>query len=96
MPRQKGLPKTGGRQKGTPNKTTGKMKEILSDLAMKNLSVLHSDFEQLQPYERIKLTIEIAKIVLPKDISVEEKHPVSAVVKQFFSILGVESSEDKE
>lgn len=29
MPRQKGTPKTGGRQKGTPNKTTTQLKEAI-------------------------------------------------------------------
>lgn len=88
MSRPKGIPKTGGRQKGVPNKTTKEMKEIITKITFEQLDVLMQDFKKLPPNERIKYTIEMAKLVLPKDIAVEEKHQLPPSVQRLYEILG--------
>lgn len=88
MAKPKGSPKTGGRQKGTPNKTTTEMKEIITKFTFKQLDTLKDDFKELQPNERVKYTIELAKLVLPKDITMEEKHQLPPAVQQLYEVLG--------
>ena len=64
--------KTGGRQKGTPNKVTTMSKaaiaEVLSDYNESGL--LHSDFMLLKPLERITIAEKLMQYVMPKIQSV--------------------------
>ena len=60
--------KTGGRQKGTPNKVTTMSKaaiaEVLSDYNESGL--LQSDFMLLKPLERITIAEKLMQYVMPK------------------------------
>lgn len=64
--------KTGGRQKGTPNKVTTMSKaaiaEVLSDYNESGL--LQSDFMLLKPLERITIAEKLMQYVMPKIQSV--------------------------
>ena len=64
--------KTGGRQKGTPNKVTTISKaaiaEVLSDYNESGL--LQSDFMLLKPLERITIAEKLMQYVMPKIQSV--------------------------
>jgi hypothetical protein len=66
--------KFGGRSKGTPNKTTGEIRNEFQLLISNNIEVLQKDIEALEPKERIKTIIELSKFVLPtlKAIEVTE------------------------
>lgn len=57
--------KTGGRTKGTPNKTTAQIREQFQILISNNIEVLQNDIEALEPLQRIKTIIELSKFVLP-------------------------------
>ena len=43
MPRRKGTPKTGGRQKGSPNRVTRAVREFLTDLVDDALEMVDGD-----------------------------------------------------
>ena len=87
MPRQKGTPKTGGRQKGTPNKTTATVKSYITDaleLYMRPQPKgskdpnLWADLVQMLPEDRVRAMTQLAGYVVPKQqaLSVEEQTKV--------------------
>jgi hypothetical protein len=57
--------KTGGRTKGTPNRTTNEIRERFQKLVDDNLTQLENDIKDLEPKERIKTILELSKFVLP-------------------------------
>lgn len=58
--------KTGGRQKGTPNRTQAEIKEYFQMLVSENLELLQSDLESLKPELRVKYIIELSKFIIPQ------------------------------
>ncbi len=57
--------KTGGRTKGTPNKTTIEIREKYQLLIEETLEQLNEDIKTLEPKDRIKVIIELSKFVIP-------------------------------
>lgn len=57
--------KTGGRTKGTPNKTTSEIREHFQNLISENLKQLNDDLKSLEPLQRLKMIIELSKFVVP-------------------------------
>ncbi|MDO4783394.1 MAG: hypothetical protein Q4A09_09300, partial [Capnocytophaga felis] len=66
MPRPKGTTKTGGRQKGTPNKATGDMRKWLKSFLDQNQEQIEKDFKALEPKERIQAFERLLQYTLPK------------------------------
>lgn len=66
MPRPKGTTKTGGRQKGTPNKTTNDMRKWLKSFLDQNQEQIEKDFKALEPRERIQAFERLLQYTLPK------------------------------
>lgn len=74
--------KTGGRTKGTPNKTTAKMKDIIQDIVSAYMSDevidkdneyerhFSSDMARLEPKDRLDAMIKLMAFVTPKPQSV--------------------------
>ena len=91
MGKAKGSPKTGGRQKGTPNKATQLKQQALQlnqqalmQLVEKYLmsSSFKKDFDELAPRERIDTVIKILAFVIPKpqavaiDVNANKKNTI--------------------
>jgi len=57
--------KTGGRKKGSLNKTTSEIREHYKNLIDSNLCILESDIKDLEPLQRLKIIIELSKFVVP-------------------------------
>ncbi len=68
--RKKGTAKSGGRTKGTPNKTTQEIKECIIHLLDKNIELLQNDIEKLEPKDRIQVIDKLLKFVLPQNIDI--------------------------
>ena len=69
----KGL-KTGGREKGTPNRTTREAREmLLSILEDYQESQLYEDLEAVKPEVRLKFMADLMKHLIPKPKAQEEK-----------------------
>lgn len=66
MPYTKGRNKTGGRNKGTPNKTTGELREHLQTIVEGFADQVEKDLKGLPPRERVNLWLRLAEFVLPK------------------------------
>jgi hypothetical protein len=65
--------KTGGRAKGTPNKTTTELRERFTSLLESNIDTIQNDLNTLEPKDRIKTLLEISKFVIPTLKAVENK-----------------------
>lgn len=66
--------KTGGRSMGTPNRTTKEIREKFSLLLENNFDKIQSDIDALEPKERIKTLLDLAKFVVPTLKAVEVKN----------------------
>lgn len=62
-----GQQKTGGRQKGTPNRLKSRLKEAISEIVDSNLETIRQDLAQLEPKDRISLLLKFVEYVLPKE-----------------------------
>ena len=65
--------KTGGRQKGTPNKATAFTKEVISDILSNYYSTgqMAKDMKELEPKERVDAILKLAAFVTPKPQSID-------------------------
>ena len=66
MSRTKGQPKTGGREKGTPNKVTTELKTWINDLLNANRAQIKKDLETIEPYQRIVIFEKLLAYTIPK------------------------------
>lgn len=72
--------KTGGRTKGTSNRTTTEIKELFQNIVSKELDNIVVLLEKLEPKERIDCIIKLLPIV-PKqqEIAIDSKATVSEI-----------------
>jgi hypothetical protein len=59
--------KYGGRQKGSGNKISSELKEVLSSYCMNEFQFLNANIERLTLHERIILFSKVLPFVLPKN-----------------------------
>jgi hypothetical protein len=57
--------KFGGRSLGTPNRSTAQIKNLIQGFVSANLETLQSDFDQLEPKDRLIFMERILKFVVP-------------------------------
>lgn len=55
-----------GRPKGSPNKTTGKLREAITSFLEQRFDGVVKDFEQLEPKDRIKVYTDLLQYGLPR------------------------------
>ena len=58
--------KYGGRTKGTPNRLTKELRTVLKDVVYCELESIELRLDELDPKERIELTIKLMPYVFPK------------------------------
>ena len=69
MPRPKGLPKTGGRKKGTPNRTTADWRAAIALIAERNIEELEQWLDQVaeeDPARACDVLLKLAEYAVPK------------------------------
>lgn len=73
MPRKKndGKGRMGGRAKGTPNKTTSKIKDWISQLIDNNQELIEEDIKKLSPKDRLHMLEKLMQYVVPKQQAVK-------------------------
>ncbi len=54
-----------GRPKGKPNKTTEELRSLFQSFIEANIETLQSDFDQLEPKDRLTFIERLARLVLP-------------------------------
>ena len=60
--------KTGGRKKGTPNKTTTELRETLTDFMLNEFKNIEERINSLAPKERLHLMVKLMPYVMPRAI----------------------------
>lgn len=75
MPFEKGNNLGKGRPQGKPNKTTHEIKQMFQCLLEDNISALQDDLKGLEPKDRIKAILDLAKLVLPS----KQEHEISGM-----------------
>ena len=69
--------KTGGRKKGTPNKTTSELRAIIKEFIDNELSTISDKLNELTTYERFTILTKLMPYAMPKaDNSMNERPPV--------------------
>lgn len=64
----------GGRQKGTPNKVTGQMRELLTNFCQETFEEFVSSFHRIDdPKDKCKIWLEAQSFVTPKLSSIDLK-----------------------
>ena len=58
--------KTGGRQKGTPNKITAEIREFLATLVFDNMDLIRQDVRNMTPEQRASFLPKILPYIAPK------------------------------
>jgi len=58
--------KTGGREQGTPNRITEKMRCLITDFLSENFEQVKSDILELEPKDRVKFYIDLLSFGLPR------------------------------
>lgn len=67
MPRPKGLPKTGGRVAGTPNKVKYDLRQKIKDFADENFDEVIAAWRSIDdPKDKLKAYIDLCTYALPK------------------------------
>lgn len=61
--------KTGGRRRGTPNRTTAELKEALKAFVDCNIDQLQDDFDTLDAEKRLAFFEKIVRMVLPPPVN---------------------------
>ncbi len=72
MARPKGTAKTGGRKKGTPNKTTESTRKWLNNLIDNNREQIENDLQALEPKERLIILEKFMQYTTPKMSNVQQ------------------------
>lgn len=98
----KGSPKTGGRQKGTPNKITALAKGMIEKwLEAHNTTpwgdtapLIMQDFMALDPRDRVKVTMEYIKIIMPKNISIDDSDIRLTIEDKLVALAGDDDEEE--
>ena len=71
--------KYGGRLQGTPNKTTKDLRDLINQFVLNNIDSIQSDFDQLEPKDKLKFIDRMLNYILPK-LSVEPT-PIEPIKK---------------
>ncbi len=95
--------KTGGRQKGTPNKITALAKSMIEKwLEAHNASplegdaetILLQDFADLDPKDRVKVSMEFIKIIMPKNINIDDSQLRLTIEDKLIALAGIDDEND--
>lgn len=71
-----------GRKSGVPNKSTEALRSLFSVFLQNNMDTLQTDFDQLEPKERLNFRERVAKLVLPAPL-----HEIDKLSEEQFNEL---------
>ena len=94
--------KTGGRQKGTPNKITALAKGMIEIWLEAHNTIpegdvtplIMQDFMELDPKDRVKVSTEFIKIIMPKNISIDDGEVKLTIEDKLVKLAGEEDEEE--
>ncbi len=74
--------KTGGRQKGTPNKITAEVREFLASLVFDNVDLIQQDLRNMTTEQRMNFLPKILPYIAPKVKPVSEEQKQERIAQQ--------------
>ena len=77
----------GGRTKGAKNKVTQKIREDFLYFIERNLEDMQSDFDQLEPKDRFKILLDMARFIIPTLKAVEFGNVLDELSEDDFKVL---------
>lgn len=87
MGKPKGSKKTGGRQRGTPNKVTTDIKTWIAEILNNGRDQFEKDLKQVDARDRLKIYTGLITYILPKQQAVEMDAEIRADAKQLQMLL---------
>ncbi len=103
MKKFNGTPNLNGRPKGSNNKTTTELRERFNLLIENNFDKLQKDIDLLEPKDRIKTLLELAKFVIPTLKATElstgnenEFNPITVTIMQSEEIRLIKEELEKK
>lgn len=85
--------KTGGRQKGTPNKVTADLRQWINDILTDGREQFVSNMEKLPPEEYVRAFSSLLNYVLPKQQAMSVEAQISAEYKAMQEMMATAPSE---
>jgi hypothetical protein len=85
--RKKGIQKTGGRAKGTPNKVTSDLRAWINELLDSNRGQIAKDIKLLEPHRRVMIFEKLLSYAVPKMQSVEAKIDLNTLSDEQLNII---------
>lgn len=86
--------KSGGRQLGTPNRNTAELRQALSNFLGANMERMQEDLNKVSPGSRLRILIEISKLILPQIKAQEENYNDN--FKPFTIVLSTSNNNDNK
>lgn len=72
--------KFGGRVKGTPNKTTSEIRDLLKLILENEIKVLPETIKNLKPHQKADIVFKLIQFVLPKpEINLEVNNKLNEI-----------------
>lgn len=68
---EKGMEKSGGREKGVSNKSTTRIRNIFEDLLSEKVDQIKKDLDEMRPIDRVNCLIRMAEFCIPKLQSID-------------------------
>lgn len=95
--------KTGGRQKGTPNKITALAKGMIEKWLETHNTIpegdmaplIMQDFLELDPKDRVKVSMEFIKIIMPRNISIDDNEIRLTIEDKLVELAGDEEDDEE-
>lgn len=95
--------KTGGRQKGTPNKITALAKGMIEKWLETHNTIpegdmaplIMQDFLELDPKDRVKVSMEFIKIIMPRSISIDDNEIHLTIEDKLVELAGDEEDDEE-
>lgn len=81
----------GGRTPGALGKSKQKTKQAFNDLLENNLDKLQSDLDTLEPLQRLKIILELASYIIPKQKAIEQSFEVRQAVIPQINFTGLKA-----
>ena len=98
-PKNDGKGRIGGRQKGTPNKNTSEMREIIARhwQQYETSGQFAADLAELDPAERVALMERYASYIVPKmkSVDLDVTQQVRLTIEDRLRLLCAETAQDK-
>ena len=95
MARPKGIPKTGGRQPGTPNKTTAELRAFLTNFVFEKLEKNRDKFDDIEVKDQYAILTKMTDFIIPKP-QLEIEPPQSTTASTFEKVqMAIQEAERK-